>query len=1094
MTREHPRLRVEPVVSWPREAETGHAYLVTVDLRGPVEPHEWPYEAEEFTFGITLDGASHFVCEALDHPGVVLHRFGGTYGAARFVVTAGQTAGPAALRLTVSNHWGVPIRRAELRSVVVPARADWPDGDGDGVTIVPARTPATSALPPAPAPVPWPDPAPDAPVTISFAGYHRAWAAWIASLLEGQGRRVVLQRWDPPADSTVEQGLRDLLLGEGRVLIVLSEWYLRLGQRSEEEWNTALRSVLGDRGAWFAAVSVTPAALPAAVAALGPADLWGLAEAEAERRLLGRLGIRASRTRRGRARTPQGPRFPLEQPAVWGGVPRRNTRFTGRDDLLQAVHRALVRAEPGTAVATLHGLSGVGKTQIATEYVYRYGPEYDVVWWVRAGDRGTLREKLAGLAPALGLATGREYGERLRAVRDALRRGEPYHRWLVVLDGADQPEEVHDLVPEGPGHVLITSQTREWVEHNSALIEVPVFSRAESVAFVRRRAPWLDDAEADRLADALGDLALALAQNAGALNDSTMTVDDYIALLRRGADAGPGLKVAADFQLTYYTAFSILLNRLREDQPEAVDLLRLCVLFAPGPVPAHLLRRDPEVARYRQGWEQVLGSLAQWSVAQTEPAGAGSASDDGERIHVHPLVYQAVRAEIPHDAYPALVARVHQALAAANPGRPADTANWPLYSELARQCSAYGVLDSAEPAVEQLVLDCLRYLYVAAEHASGLALSRRALDAWRARGGDDHPRIWDLVHEHANLLRISGDHASTETLDRAAHTHLRARHGARHPDTLRAAAGLAADLRGLARYDEAEEVSAAVLADSSTAFGERDPRTLVAQNNHAVSLRLLGRYRQALDLDRATLAARRELLGPGHRWTLLSERVCGEGLRLLGSYEEAAAVHTRNTRAHRSALGSDHSQTLRAELELALSLLRMGDPTAGALLGRLRERCVRILDDSHPLIAMVTAGCSVAAREYDLDEARRFGVQVLTTYRERLGDRHPFTAGALGNHGLVLRASGEREESQAVLENALAAMTVAVGADHPWALACALNAAGAYHLAGEESRAAELARRTAARAVERLGADHPLTTACQDTRQGAHWDFEPTST
>src|SRR5882757_5716864 len=82
------------------------------------------------------------------------------------------------------------------------------------------------------------------PVTISYAGYNRAWAAWIANRLERQGLQVSQQRWEANPGDSIEQTLRDLLLSEGRVLIVLSEWYFRLGPRSADEWNCVLREIV----------------------------------------------------------------------------------------------------------------------------------------------------------------------------------------------------------------------------------------------------------------------------------------------------------------------------------------------------------------------------------------------------------------------------------------------------------------------------------------------------------------------------------------------------------------------------------------------------------------------------------------------------------------------------------------------------------------------------------------------------------------------------------------------------------------------------------------------------------------------------------
>jgi tetratricopeptide (TPR) repeat protein len=931
-------------------------------------------------------------------------------------------------------------------------------------------------------------------VTISFAGYNRAWAAWIAHRLERHGHQVSMQRWDLNPGDTVEQGYSDLLLSEGRVLVVLSEWYFRLGNRSHDEWNAALRAVVPGNSDRFAAVSVTPAALPSAVASLGAADLWGLGAAEAERRLLARLGISAGRSGAGSDTLggTGGPRFPLEQPAVWGGVPRRNTRFTGREQLLGELHQQLVQAEPGAGVATLHGLSGVGKTHIATEYVYRFGPEYDAVWWVRASERGTLREKLAGLAPALGLVTGREYGERLRAVRDALRRGEPYFRWLVVLDGADQPEEVHDLVPTGPGHVLITSQNRDWGEHNSSLIEVRVYDREESVAFIRRRAPRLDDVDADKLAEALGDLALALDQNAGALNDSTMPVDDYIELLQRGADVEPGLKVAADFQMTYYTAFSILLNRLREDKPEAVDLLRLCVFFAPGPIPVRLLRdlpiRDvPEQLTLLLDdpllWNAAIGKLTQWSVIQSDPQEIISEETPGSTdvVQMHRLVYQAVRADMPAEEQSTYSRVVRKLLAAADPGRPTDTRLWPRYAEIVPHLEASGALESTNPEIQLMVLNCLNYLYLSGEYRTGLRIAASTAKHWADVLEPGDPRHSDLAHHRANLMRATGDYIATEELDRTVYERLRAERGDDDLLSIRVAGSLSADLRALGRYDEALELGTFVREAYARLVGENDFRTLSAQNNTAVTLRLLGRYDEALAVDQETMESRREIFRDRNNWTLGSENHYALDLRLIGRYEQAISVQERNSEIHRTVMGADNPQTLRSEHNLGLCYYRGGDrPRAALVMGRLLERCQRVLGDTDPLTVRVAVTLSTFEREHgDLDRARDLGEFALHHYRSQFGDGHPYTAGALANHGLLLRAAGERQQSQLQVEAALSAMTGAVGADHPWTLACALNAAAARNFAGDPENAADLSRRTAGTAAARLGRNHPLTLSCR---------------
>ncbi|MCX4446865.1 FxSxx-COOH system tetratricopeptide repeat protein [Streptomyces sp. NBC_01789] len=925
-------------------------------------------------------------------------------------------------------------------------------------------------------------------VTISFAGFNRAWAAWIADRLERRGVTVVQQRWDPPVEIPLEESLRDLTLARGRVLVVLSDWYFQLGPRSHDEWNRALRSEVAPDPDRFAAVCVTTSALPGATSAFGAADLTNVGAAEAERRLLVRLGLPTDPLPD--ADSGPGPRFPSDTPQVWGGVPRRNIRFTGREQLLTDAYRALQESGPGAGVVTLHGMSGVGKTQLAAEYVYRFGSEYDVVWWVPADRRALYRQKLAELAPELGLSTGAEYGERLRAVRDSLRRGDPHAHWLLILDGADEPEQIWDLVPTGPGHVLITSRNPEWSEHNSNLVEVPVYRRDESVAFIRRRAPRLTRTEADELAEALEDLPLLLDQTAGWLNDSDMSVEEYIELLSGGIDQDV-VKVSADFPLAFQTAWSILLNKLRDTVPESVDLLRLCSFFAPGSIPVRLLKEMPpgDLPEQVSGlmsdpllWNKAIGQLRQYSVVRLEShESVVDAASSGESIYMHRMVHQIVGHDMTEENRREFIDVVRRALAAADPGRPTDTRLWPAYAEITPHLKWADVLKSPDPAVQTLVLNCLRYMYLSGEYRAGIKLGERAMVAWREIFGENHSRIWDLSYHYANLLRAVGDYAATEAIERAAVDHLRAERGTQDLEHLRAASGLAADLRGLGRYDEALEISGWVLAGYQELLGDQDSRTLNAQNNLAMTLRLLGRYAESLELNGRTLDARRQLLRQRHPWTLFSEIHYSTDLRLLGRYNEAFSLQNQSVQVHRRVLGPDNPQTLRAEHNLALCHYRNGERSKAAVLfTRVLERCERVLGESDPLTMMFAAGQSCFSREHgNIDQARAISEKVISGYADMLGEEHPYAAGTRSNHALILRNVGEREHAHVLLEEALATMTQAVGEHHPWTLGCAINASALRNLVGDPEAAAALTDSVITRATEVLGRTHPLTLSAR---------------
>ncbi|MHB9858277.1 FxSxx-COOH system tetratricopeptide repeat protein [Streptomyces sp. YIM S03343] len=1109
MTPDPASLTIEPLVGWPRKAQAGQSYLVTVDLGGPVDGGAWDrFDEEEFDFGVALDGSPRFTCEALGEPTVVLHRFGGTYGPARFVVTAHRDPGPGTLWLTVSNRWGVPVRTVELLSEIVTE----PVTAGPSHVLVPSSgdpSPGTRYDVPATrsdrlvaeSPGGWSA----RHFTVCHAGARRDWAVWATHQLERHGCHTALLRWDPPPEIPLAETFAGLLTAPGRILLLLDDTFVRLGQHGAGEWAEALHEVVVPHAERFAAVNLSHGPPPAPLAVLDPPDLTDLDADEALHRLLAAVGL--AQTPPAPAGEPPGvPRFPDTPPDVWN-VPRRNSRFTGREAVLEELHTRF--ADGGTAGArvALRGISGVGKSQIVIEYAHRFANEYDAMWWIRASYRATVRQQFAKLAAHLGLGQ-QGGGDPVRTVQAALQDGRPFRRWLLIVDGAEDLEQVENLLPESGGHIALTTLNRGSAASGGVPgIHVEPFTRAESISYARRHVARLTEAEADQLADALEDFPLLLAQTCAWLDANPMPAPDYIGLLR-GADADTiRIQTLPDYPLGFQASWAITLSSLERNSPAAAELLRLFAMFSPASVPVRRLELSPPdalpprlaaLAADLAAWRDALSRLSESTAVRLDTVQTSENDSYVASVEIHGIYHRFLRHSLSPDDRDNLSAVACRVLVAADPGQPSAVRSWPVYAELLPHLSPSGALGNTEAPVRDLVLHCIEYLRLREQESTGLTLCEQVLAHWQPRLAPTHPSMLMLVHQHANMLRRCGRYREAEGVGRAVVEQLAEERPPDDGDLLRAQGGLGGTLMALGQFSEAQELFQQVNRAYQGLAGPESPRAQSSLSNLGTSLGLVGRYREAVSVHLGLLVLRERLYPADDPLVLNSGLSYARALRMQGLHQDAIARQEANSALHRHTMGDHHPQTLAALHNHALCLRRCGDVSGAAdLLRDLVDRCRQIQGVRHPMTLMVESDHASLLRVHgDPAESVELTSLVLDGYRQLLGDDHPHTMGVLGNRGLLRWHGGDRTRAPLLIDEAFLGMRRALGDGHPWTLGCALNAAAVRHAAGSVEEAAALREDTVRRARGLVEAGHPLLLACEHALgDGAGeppgWDFEP---
>lgn len=103
-------LSIQPVISYPKEAEVGKTYLMEIDLQMPESGFEWQYEEEEYLIYCMVNAGNLFTVRTVGEPAIVLHRFGGTYGNAKFLLEADIEEKSGSISVVFVNQWGTPIK------------------------------------------------------------------------------------------------------------------------------------------------------------------------------------------------------------------------------------------------------------------------------------------------------------------------------------------------------------------------------------------------------------------------------------------------------------------------------------------------------------------------------------------------------------------------------------------------------------------------------------------------------------------------------------------------------------------------------------------------------------------------------------------------------------------------------------------------------------------------------------------------------------------------------------------------------------------------------------------------------------------------
>ncbi|WP_103348474.1 FxSxx-COOH system tetratricopeptide repeat protein [Amycolatopsis sp. CA-128772] len=774
-----------------------------------------------------------------------------------------------------------------------------------------------------------------------------------------------------------------------------------------------------------------------------------------------------------------------QAPPVWGSVPPKNPNFTGRRELLDQLGERLGAGTTAVLPAALHGMGGIGKTQMAVEYIYRHLADYDIVWWIQATEATQIRTSLTELAQHLKLPGCDEAITAIPAVREALRVGKPYARWLLVFDSAESPEVVRPFFPvNGPGEILVTSRNPDWAGIARPL-EVAVFEREESRELLRMRGPEITDEEADLLSEKLGDLPLAIAQAAAWRAETGMPVNEYIRLFDEKVAEILDTSAPTDYEVSVAAAWNVSFDELKKRNLSAHQLLQVCAFFAPEPITRSFFTgvRSISVAPELDTALRDPMKLGR-AVRDVNRFGLAKIDHRNDTLVLHRLVQLVLRERMNSQDRANLRHGAHVLLANLDPNDPISPKQWPRYQEILPHVYSAEVIDCDDSWVRQLVLNLLAFLYQWGDHQAALELAERTVENWTRKHGEKDPQTLEALDKLGFYHWVLGHYRDAAEINERALKLCREVYGADAEQTLNVEMSVAVDLKAKGDFTAARDLNWETFAKAKALFGEDDPITLGTAHDYVVSALLAGEYQAAAEHAEQTYLRRVEVLGYDSPATIGTQVLLVISRRELGDYPWARIEGDRIAERARELFGEDSVGTLRRKHFQSVGCRKDGDhDTALRLSQEALERFRIRYGERHPNAMACALGHSIDLRHAkDLSAARKLGEQVFDLYRTSLGEEHPHTLGAALDLGVTLRLNGDPASALDLDERSLEKLGSQLGVDHPHTIVCAIDVASDKYALGRTVEALVMDTESLDRSRRVLGENHPTTLAVQLNR------------
>lgn len=619
-------------------------------------------------------------------------------------------------------------------------------------------------------------------------------------------------------------------------------------------------------------------------------------------------------------------------PLPWNIPYNRNLLFTGREEIISKIRLALISDEHPLALTqpqAISGLGGIGKTQTAVEYTYRYRDDYAAVFWARADSTELLSSDYGVIAALLALPQRNEQDQSL-VVKGVLHWFDTHERWLLILDNADDLEMVRAFIPSaGKGHILLTTRAHS-TGAIAGRIELDTMTAEEGLLLLLRRSKRIKDrsssvqtipetmrSQAQAIVEAVDGLPLALDQAGAYIENTGCTLVDYLKfyktrrhrLLRMRGESAEGHPEPVA------TTWSLSFDRIARANQGAAALLRLCAFLHPDEIPESMIVEgasalDPllqTIAEDEMELNEAIGELRKYSLVKRD--------SEKKVLNIHRLVQAVIRDSMGEDMQREWAEKAVKMVSNVFPD-PEQSEDWSRLRAYLPQ--VYYCIELIEQhkirtseAARLLLRAGLFLLELAPLTDEGERLTQQALAISEHVFGPDDPEVAHCLDQLGWITAVPGRRTQAEALYLRAIAIYEKAFGSEHPDLAECRNNLALLYLGQGKYGDAENLLRETLALRERTFGLDHQKIAESLVNLAVTCFHQTRLEEAEQLLKQayTIHASSRTHNLYEANTL---RWLGLVYQEQGKYEQAEVCTQQSLAIFQQVFGNDHIEVLAA--------------------------------------------------------------------------------------------------------------------------------------------------------------------------------------